>query len=198
MRKRVLTVWVVTVLAMIYGESYAQGRDVFDRIFSNRNTRESLSEARAKFNLNADIPVEDEEIYQQRNLRVNGVVISGSGQKQIWVNNNDTPTSMGPVDAAQIDTSVASLPKVALTISGGSRVVLKPGEVYSLETGAVREVYQQQQFEEVPIVTEPEEETEAEEEDVVFDESKLAEQDTRIRLLEEQLEKIQSSLEQAQ
>lgn len=186
--------WLLAITT-VYGEN-----SQFDRLFSSAHTRAGLNEARMKFRIDESIPAEDETAIQQRNIKLNGVLIRSDGSSQIWINDKAQADGAGPVEAARL--KKANTAQVSVTMRDGTQVLLKPGEIYSLETGAIREAYEQRQ----PVIPpdlavraeESEQDAENEAASFEFEESKLAEQDSRIHLLESRLEQLESTLKQSQ
>lgn len=172
--------------------------DEFDVLFTNAKTRASLDEARHNFSVDV-VPQasgKDDQQNVQRSVTLNGIVIKKGGGSQVWINNQTSLSPAMPVEAFRIK-AVADAPKVDLTLSGGDKVELKPGEIYSLETGNVHEIYEQRAQTgpaDLAIRERPEEQENKAEDGFEFDESKLAEQDSRIQLLEERLEQLETEL----
>ena len=169
----------------------------FDTFFTNAKTRAGLDDARIKFRIDTNVPIEEEDLENIRNIRVNGFIIGPDGKSKIWVNNDSEILESSPVENMQLKSVNQGSPAVTMKITGGNNVELKPGEIYSLETGVIRDAYEIKQAEpaaDLAVEEQVEDAEQLESEAEEFDETKLAQQDERIQLLEERLEQLESSL----
>lgn len=180
----------------------------FDRFFTSAATRAELDRARSRYDVESPPsgPAEIREPVEVEDVTVNGLIMRSDGTGQVWVNRSSETDRSGSVRSITLDSSDKSEPAVTLTLPGGNQVKLRPGEVFSLETGAVREAYQSTEKAR-PEPETPPEEAEAKPDDPDdeqvsnteslprFDESRLAERELRIQLLEERLEGLESQLD---
>lgn len=184
--------------------SAAEGME-FGRFFTDEKTRMQLDQAREQYKFisprgNAS-PEESQELVLPE-VKVDGVIVRGDGSTEVWVNS----TVSGRDELGnQVERNARRTKdgRVRLTLPSGKTVDLKPGQVYSMETERVREVY-----EEVQEAPPAENKNEAEPErrkvtgknqsgggrEATFNEAALGkDQNAKINLLEERVQKLEHS-----
>lgn len=180
----------------------AQSEEDLGRFFLERNTRNQLNQAREQYS--AIGPVTEDEKAPQDTLfpevKVKGLVVRSDGSSEIWLNNASTVGKDGISQEVRSVTKRVNRERVQVTLPDGKYVTLMPGQVYTPDSQKVLELYQTQMPAE-PIEPAPEDKTpenpeeqagtEEPEEDKGFDESILAETDTKIKLLEERIQKLE-------
>lgn len=184
--------------------AFAQDAEEFDRLFTSRATRKQLNQAREQYSsLVQGHDVEtgefEEKIFPE--IHVKGLVVRNDGSSEIWVNDNNTFGKSRASRDLQSGARRIDGQRIRVTLSDGETVTLKPGQVYTPDSQQVLEAYQlylPQPQEGIPVENEtaPEiEESETDsaetEKDEGFDESILAETDTKIKLLEERIQKLE-------
>jgi hypothetical protein len=175
----------------------------FGRFFTTPRTRSELDNARENYTLDRPPPRdprEEQAADRPQQVQLNGMILRSDGSGQAWINGSPKGQIGGSVESVTIDTAGAR-PRAVVTLPGGERVTLRPGEVFSLESGRVRDAFQHKAAEPEPEAPEENETTEQDgdktadhPEAEAFDESELADQDSRILLLEKRLEKLESSI----
>jgi hypothetical protein len=178
------------------------------RLFTDPKTRAELDQARNQYSAERlEMLANQQELEENvpAEVRMDGVVIRNDGSTEAWVNGSSTLKGGGRSGQELLNRPrPAGGNRYRVTLPGGEEVVLKPGQVYSLEAQRVLEGYEAGKELELEPVEPAEAEQNAEAPKVAgnaaaatatagaeFDESKLANQDSRIKLLEERLEKLE-------
>jgi hypothetical protein len=177
-----------------------------ERLFTDRKTRAELDQARNQYSAERlEILANQQELDENlpAEVRMDGVVIRSNGTTEAWVNGSSTLKGAGQ--------ELLNRPRSAggnrfrVTLPGGEEVVLKPGQVYSLERQRVLEGYEAGKEFDPELAEEPVETDTPKNSQTAapvtgeklpaaaaeFDESQLATQDSRIKLLEERLQKLE-------
>jgi hypothetical protein len=204
--KKILLQSIVFLNVLTQLPVYAQDESDINRFFTDRNVRRQLDQAREQY---APVgPASDEEEEPQETLfpevKLKGLVIRNDGSSEIWINSASTVDKGGLSEEVRSATQRINRDQVRVTLPDGKYVTLVPGQIYTPDSPKVLELYQTSspvKPTEAPLEEELDEqareseisESEQEEE---FDESVLAETDSRIKLLEERLEKLESRSEQ--
>ncbi len=190
---------------------YAQSD--FDRLFTNKKSRNILDRQREAYvEITPTVqagPATASTPFVSPEYQLNGIIIRSDGSTDVWLNNEKTldKTTLGN---SRRDRKLRMQNNmIDLTLPEGEKVTMKPGQIYSSSSGAIKEAYVDSQIDQqnktmldkiVDAVTsivediagaEETAESEDEQSPVEFDESQLGEQDFRIRLLEERLEKLE-------
>ena len=189
---------LVTILTPVS----AQNSVGFDRLFTNSATRNQLDQSREQYT--AIGPVTDEEDYQETmfpKIELKGLIVRNNGSSDIWLNGSST---LGKDNLSREIQSVAkriNREQVQVTLPDGNTVKLKPGQIYTPDSQKILDVYQtafpveqEPASIEANIAEQQEQDSEKsieEKKGEEFDESVLAETDTRIKLLEERLQKLE-------
>lgn len=182
----------------------------FGRLFMEPGTRRQLDESRKQNSSAHPLPVTEEvEETAITALKVDGVLMRRDGSTEVWVN--------GVRSDSQLSVRRAGGNRFRVSVPGGGEVILKPGQIYSFETRRVLEGYEADK----ELTDEPKPDPVADapqkpQASVIvktgpatppqagtanppaagtapkFDEEELAaDQDFRIKLLEERLEKLE-------
>ncbi len=181
---------LLCIASLLPAWAVAEDDDVhFGRLFTEPKTRDNLDESR-KQNSSEHLPMADEmeEDAAVTVLKMDGVILRRDGSAEVWINGvrSDSPQA--------VRRSTGNRFEVALP--GGGEVVLKPGQVYSLENRRVIEGYEVEKLLAAerkasepeagaetkatePAAAKPEA---AKEQPTEFDESELAKQDFGIKL----------------
>ena len=192
---------ICIVAGMLCGVVQANAQDNIElgRFFTDPKTRMELNMARDRFDFNPAVDAAPEQSVEQLFLpevSLNGLIIRGDGSTEVWVNDVGSVRNQSISQELKLNTRHLHGSTVRVSLPGGETIQLKPGQVYSLETAKVREAYESLP-DELPEPAPIEEETpETVEAEVVeeFDESVLAEdQDSKIRLLEERIQKLEQT-----
>jgi hypothetical protein len=184
-----------------------------ERLFTDRKTRAELDQARNQYSAERlEILANQQELEENvpAEVRMDGVVIRSNGSTEAWINGSSTLKGTGQ--------ELLNRPRSAggnrfrVTLPGGEEVVLKPGQVYSLERQRVLEGYEAGKEFEPELIEEAVDTGTAENPQTAapasaaagekppaaaatagaeFDESQLATPDSRIKLLEERLQKLE-------
>jgi hypothetical protein len=184
---------------------FAQGAEEFDRLFTSRATRKQLNQAREQYSsLVQGHDVEtgefEEKIFPE--IHVKGLIVRNDGSSEIWVNDSNTLGKSRASRDLQSGARRIDGQRIRVTLSDGETVTLKPGQIYTPDSQQVLEAYQlylPPPQESVPVENEPAPESQEPEtdgaaetgKDEEFDESVLAETDTKIKLLEERIQKLE-------
>ncbi|MBN1378702.1 MAG: hypothetical protein JXA04_05660 [Gammaproteobacteria bacterium] len=179
----------------------AQDAAEFDRLFTSRLERKQLNQARDQYTsitqTHGDDNISDQGMFPE--VQVKGLVVRKDGSSEIWINNTSTVGKDRLSQDLKSNTRRIDSQRVRVTLSDGEHITLKPGQVYTPDNQSILEGYQAA----LPAKPEPAPEEEIEEkesetkeasleQDKEFDESVLAETDSKIKLLEERLEKLES------
>jgi hypothetical protein len=207
MNKRVLILLSLLALASLPPRPAPAEEDArFGRLFMEPNTRRQLDESRKQNSSAQPLPAaqEIEEDAPLTALKVDGVLMRGDGSTEVWIN--------GVRGDSRLTVRRAGGNRFRVSVPGGGEVTMKPGQVYSFESRRVLEGYEAareaataepdrqtaapQKPAQAPLVVRsgpaPVPETNPETDRAAkFDEAELAEQDFRIRLQEEQMEKLE-------
>lgn len=116
------------------------------RLFFTPAERADMDRMRAKYKPGEKIPeitkeemiVEESEAPKQ--LVVNGFVKRSSGNNTTWINQEPRLVSNNSQNII-VQQKMAQAPKVSVSLPTGKRLKLKAGQSVDLETGKVREVY---------------------------------------------------------
>lgn len=177
----------------------------FDRFFTDRRTRMQLDQAREQHSFispRGNTPINNTEELVLPDVKFDGMIIRDDGSADIWINSTGSSQEEGLGDRVERSATRAKDGSVRVTLPTGKTVTLKPGQVYSMESERVREVYEgdrpapppgREDSNEEPAAPETANNSQSENEpEVAFDESALAEdQDTKIKLLEERVQKLE-------
>ena len=102
-------------------------------LFTDKSQRLQIDAARSGKNLKA-------EFKQTNKVNLNGYVTRSDGKSVVWVNNQNTLDSTKIGDVRVHARDIGKDKKVTISVDGKS-VRLKPGEVWSKETGRAAENY---------------------------------------------------------
>lgn len=183
--------------------SSAAGDMEFDRFFTDKKTRMQLNQAREQHRFispRGSAAVDEAQELILPDVKFDGMIIREDGSTEVWVNST-AETRNDLTDQIEVKARRTNDGRVRITLPSGRTVKLKPGQVYSMETEHVREVYEE--ADETPVVesegkekpenAEVQEKAQTEEKtEAAFDEEALAEdQDAKVRLLEERVQKLE-------
>jgi hypothetical protein len=183
---------------------FAQNAEEFDRFFTSRATRKQLNQTREQYSsLVQGHDVESGE-FEERifpEIHVKGLIVRNDGSSEIWVNDSNTIGKNRASRDLQSGTRRVDGQRIRITLSDGETVTLKPGQIYTPDSQQVLEAYQLYlpppqesvpvENETAPESKEPETDSAETDKDEEFDESVLAETDTKIKLLEERIQKLE-------
>jgi hypothetical protein len=179
----------------------AQGEPEFGRFFIDHKTRMELDHARDTWQPSTQAETEDAQTIQELFLpevKLNGLIIRSDGSGEVWVNNAPSFSDNAISKELKINTRHLRNNQVRISLPDGGTVNLKPGQIYSLESQRIREAYEDYIPRVMTPMPEPVEEENTEPEKPVetakdegFDESVLAESESKIKLLEERIEKLE-------
>lgn len=207
---------VASVLLLITSQMVSaveQGKPVIGRLFTGALEREQLNADRSLYKEGRMINEKTNETGKQvvtPEFKYNGMLIRKNGSREIWVNGkhvNQSTYAQGNIDRAYRFEASRKL-NTAMTLPGGQKIYLRPGQVYQIDGQTIVEAYQatHKNNESVPknkkettaTETNPLEQkpdpAEEKPPPVEFDESILTKEISKIKLLEEriqELEKIQ-------
>lgn len=197
--RALILVWLAT--APLLPATADDGTD-FDRFFTTAAVRTQLNQAREQYTAIGPVNDEDEDTDQQTlfpEVKVKGMIVRSDGSSEIWLNGASTVGNDNISREIRTLTERVGGERVRVTLPDGKAVTLKPGQLYSPDDQRVLEIYQTS----TPVQPEPVKDETAEAVEPVedvdngadkveeFDESILAETHTRIKLLEERLEKLE-------
>ncbi len=197
---------LLIVLSMFANISFAQERAYFNRLFTDKKTRADLNRAREQYKLDNTVPqtsVSPTEDITLPGLKLNGVIIRENGQADVWINNSASFRNNNISEQVRNSSRRVRGDLFEVTLPDGDKVKLRPGQIYSLETGQIVEAHEETlpqkpvaelppattATETAPLEINPEENKDSPKEE--FDEAQLAVQDFRIKLLEERIEKLE-------
>lgn len=200
---------LLSLASLPFAAAYAEDEVRFGRLFTEPGTRKQLDESRKQSYSAQPLPeAEDVEEAAITTLKVDGVLMRRDGSTEVWVN--------GVRGDSQLTVQRAGRDRFRVSVPGGGEVILKPGQIYSFESRRVLEGYeadkelasepeagpeaaapQQPAQASVIVKAEPMKAPEAgaatppADPAAEFDEAELVEQDFRIKLLEERMEKLE-------
>jgi hypothetical protein len=203
MKRRIL-LFLFAALCCTTIQALAQDAEEFDRFFTSRATRKQLNQTREQYSsLVQGHDVEtgefEEKIFPE--IHVKGLIVRNDGSSEIWVNDSNTFGKSRASRDLQSGTRRIDGQKIRVTLSDGKTVMLKPGQIYTPDSQQVLEAYQlylpppqesvPAENETAPESKEFETDSAETDQDEEFDESILAETDTKIKLLEERIQKLE-------
>lgn len=205
---------LLSLASLPFAPAYAEDEVRFGRLFTEPGTREQLDESRKQSSSAQPLPeAEDVEDAAITTLKVDGVLMRRDGSTEVWVN--------GVRDDSQLKVQRAGRDRFRVSVPGGGEVILKPGQIYSFESRRVLEGYEADKelasepatasqaaatqqpaqssviVKTAPPMKAPEAKaatppaTHRADPAAEFDETELVEQDFRIKLLEERMEKLE-------
>lgn len=184
--------------------SLTAGDIEFDRFFTDKKTRMQLDQAREQYRYispRGNTSAEESQELVLPEVKVDGMIIRGDGSTEVWVNSTASGRD-GLGDNVERSAKRTKDGHVRLTLPSGKTVNLKPGQIYSMETERVREVYEEAQDKssaDDKVESEPESrkvsgnDQPGDKKEAAFNEATLAkDQDAKIKLLEERVQKLES------
>jgi len=185
----------------------AQDASELGRFFTTPAERKQLDQARDQYtsiaqSRDAEAGLSEGRVFPE--VQVKGLIVRDDGSSEIWVNDGSTIGKNQLSRELKSSTARVGRQNVKVTLSDGEHVTLKPGQIYSPDTQQVIEAYQtmmppksattaDDKLAEDQTTTSEDQvkEGEVEKKDKEFDESVLAETDTKIKLLEERIQKLE-------
>ena len=137
-RSRIILLVLLCVVTMA---SYAQGDPELGRFFTSKGLRAELNRSRDDYSVPHPGPIGNTETvdeYISPEVRLDGVVIRGDGSADIWLNRGNVSQQQ------QVKLRSNKSGSISVKLPGGKRIRLKPGQYYSPENQAVKEVYEKQ------------------------------------------------------
>lgn len=201
---------LLSLASLLPAPACAEDEVRFGRLFTEPGTRRQLDESRQQSSSAQSLPAVEEDLEEIAitTLKVDGVLMRRDGSTEVWVN--------GVRGDSQLTVQRAGRDRFRVSLPGGGEVILKPGQVYSFESRRVLEGYeadkettpepeqapeavaaQQPAQASVIVKTGPVKTAEAKapnppaDPPEQFDETELVDQDFRIKLLEERMEKLE-------
>jgi hypothetical protein len=128
-------IYFTIILCLMYSAASQADYDAseLNKLFTDKSQREEIDAARSGKKTGNDLQ-------QTTKVKVSGYVTRSDGKSVVWVNDKNTRDSSKVGDVKVQQSTVGDNKKVTISVDGKT-TRLKPGEIWSKETGNVKEGY---------------------------------------------------------
>jgi hypothetical protein len=128
-------IYFTIILCLMYSAASQADYDAseLNKLFTDKSQREEIDAARSGKKTGNDLQ-------QTTKVKVSGYVTRSDGKSVVWVNDKNTLDSSKVGDVKVQQSTVGDNKKVTISVDGKT-TRLKPGEIWSKETGKVKEGY---------------------------------------------------------